>query len=279
MRKNSLFAALLAAGILLLVSGCGGQETASSAPASTTQTTSATEAPLVPLDVYKAAQEKYEGQKTISYSFDMKMSVSASGITMDIGSSGKIGTIVADADSEMAADMTMNMLGQEIKANSYYKNGVLYTQALGMKIKQPLPFDEAVDEIGAPTMEYTPDDIKDIKAVRKDDTIVLTFTVSADTALATMSEDMLASAGIDETAMDSVEITDVQVEYVVDKDGEFISCKTVFSMSATAEEQKTTISYDFAITDIQYGADVKITPPADLDAYVEADDIGGDQAL
>lgn len=217
-------------------------------------------------DIYKAAYEKFDTAKGVTMNMGMDMKIGGEGMELTIKTTGPV---EMNRPSEDVLDMkiaqNMETFGQSIDMTIYYKDGYLYTDVAGQKIKQKLSAEEAMKQANYSDM-FPEEAIKDQSVKDVEGGVELSFVVDG-SALKDMIAGELAELG---TSEDGANFKDANVVTVISKDGDLISQSIKMDFSMNIEGTDTEASIDVSISDIKIG-DVKIDFPDDLDSYTESD--------
>ncbi|MDC7291528.1 hypothetical protein NXH76_27495 [Blautia schinkii] len=245
-------AALVCAG-LLTAAGCGKKD---------------------PFTVYEEAAVKTSELKSIASTAKLNMKLSAQGQSIEIGMDMDMKILNPNGD-DMQADiaMDMDMLGQNISMNSYYKDGYYYTATGDSKVKYIMDIKEMQEQIAANSVQtgLKKEDFKEISMEKKDKDSLITFTINGETmsnvvdsAMGALS-DMLAGSDME------MKIGDIPGTATVNKDN-YISAMTMkMPLTMTISGQEMTMDLDMDITYTDPGKDVTVEFPDDLDTYEEID--------
>jgi hypothetical protein len=229
------------------------------------------EQPAAAADIYAEylAAEKVI-QEAGSYEIDMDgtISITVEDEVTETEISGAIKMIShSDTDIEVSGVTTTTVAGQEVTANIYYKDGFIYTEVAGEKIKMATPIDEALKLAQAGGNLAVGEDV--IKGQSKDASgKVLTFTFDG-AKMSDITNGLIGSMGAAMPATGEYTISDIVCTATLDDTGALKSTRMVFSMEATVEDVSIDANYDVMTTYSQIG-NVTITPPTDLSSYKEA---------
>lgn len=249
---NLLTAALVCAG-LLTFAGCGEKD---------------------PYTVYEEASAKTSALKSLAAAADMNMKLTAEGQSMEIGIDTDMKILNPDTE-DMQADIAMNvdMLGQTLTLNSYYKDGYYYTASDASKIKYPMDIKEMQKQLTANSIQtgLKKEDFKEITMEKKDKDYLLTFTIKGETmssmvdsALGALS-DMIASNNMD------MKIGDIPGTATVNKDNYITAMTMKLPLTLTMAGQEMTMDMDMDMSYSDPGKEITLEFPDDLDTYEEVD--------
>ena len=135
------------------------------------------------VEAYLAAQEKTSTLDSMDAQADIKMSMTMEGVTIDTNMDMNMKTRGAQTGKlEFVADGSMTMLGSEIPFQMFYTDNMYYMDMMGMKMKQEMPLDEALDQV-ASNLETVDMDLammKDMAMTTEDGNTVLTYGINTD---------------------------------------------------------------------------------------------------
>ena len=135
------------------------------------------------LEAYLAAQEKTNTLDSMDAQADMKMSMTMEGVSIDTNMDMNMKVRGAQTRNlEFVADGSMTMLGSDIPFQMFYTDNMYYMDMMGMKMKQEMPLDEALDQV-ASNLESVDMDLammKDMAMTTEDGNTVLTYGINTD---------------------------------------------------------------------------------------------------
>ncbi|MDR2089438.1 MAG: copper amine oxidase N-terminal domain-containing protein [Clostridiales Family XIII bacterium] len=213
---------------------------------------------------YEAAAKALEAAGSYASDLNGNVSMTTGAEKMETKMSGEIKVVNhSDTDIELAAKTTAVVSGIKSEVNTYYRNGFLYMEVAGEKLKLEMPIEQALKQARQdPGLQFA---ASAVKAQSVDgNTIKLTFDGSklADTANAVLDGvDALGAAGASYDKMSDVECT-----VTLDDKGALKSIRTLFSTDLTVGDTKVSAAYDLTTDYTQIGG-VSITAPADLASY------------
>ena len=299
MRMKPWIALLLTAAMVLSLTACGAiiprnQPDSSNSPASS-EPPITTAAP-VPLDILKTAWEKWD-MDTGDMDIQAKLSQSSQGVTVDIGLGGNVKVMSEQGSNQCLADLVITAMGENISVSLYMDDSYTYVNMLGMKIKSALEDsddqDGLLDKLDGMTLSELGEMDKyllDSSAEEKDGRQLLSFTISGSGLTEEMGD--LLAGGLEEFGVslpsdildsDSMhtEISDILLKTEINPEGllDKITLDTAVVMtgntssSLNLESQievviKTALDIEMKFNNP--GQTVVITPPDDLDTYVDA---------
>ena len=135
------------------------------------------------LEAYLAAQEKTNTLDSMDAQADMKMSMTMEGVSIDTNMDMNMKVRGAQTGNlEFVADGSMTMLGSDIPFQMFYTDNMYYMDMMGMKMKQEMPLDEALDQV-ASNLESVDMDLammNDMAMTTEDGNTVLTYGINTD---------------------------------------------------------------------------------------------------
>ena len=128
-------------------------------------------------------QEKTNTLDSMDAQADMKMSMTMEGVSIDTNMDMNMKVRGAQTGNlEFVADGSMTMLGSDIPFQMFYTDNMYYMDMMGMKMKQEMPLDEALDQV-ASNLESVDMDLammKDMAMTTEDGNTVLTYGINTD---------------------------------------------------------------------------------------------------
>ncbi|MDR2296055.1 MAG: copper amine oxidase N-terminal domain-containing protein, partial [Clostridiales Family XIII bacterium] len=215
---------------------------------------------------YRAAADAIEAADSYEASISGDTIITADGKKTEMTLAGSIKLIKhSDTDVEFISETTATVAGTEVAANVYYKDGILYTEAGGEKIKMALPLEAALAKAQTSGVEIEEEAIK----TQSMDGDTITFTLDggklselANAALSGLKE-FLPTSG-------SYAFGDAVCTTTLDAEGALKDIRIAFSLDLTIEDAITTLSYDLTTSYTRVGG-VSITAPTDLSSYKDLD--------
>lgn len=202
---------------------------------------------------YMEATEKNKELDSLDASVKAAMSMEADGESVDMEMELSMKMRGAKSgDLEYVMDGSMSMLGMEMPVSSFYTDGYLYTETMGMKIKQETTVYDALESVND-TMDISGRELFMITNMQMqtdgDDTII---TYSMDTTQFNAFLDEMMGMGafteLDDSDYEvSYEIKQADGEVVIDKNG-YYTREHVFmdmGMTVTDKESKESESMGF----------------------------------
>lgn len=222
-------------------------------------------------DYYLQVSEKMNSAKSLEMNLDAKVKIEVEGETIDMLMSGTTKQVMnSETDMEMEMDLEINMMGQAMSTKSYFKDGYMYMDSFGMKIKTPMDMEEAAAQANImEDVKFAKEAVKDSKVEKTDDAVNVTFTIDGKVMqdmVETMMQSMLGSLGGEEA---KIEIGDMTISYVISGDGVPKNMKIIYPMSLEVEGETMKMDYDMDMEIVSVDSIEKIDFPADLDSYQE----------
>lgn len=262
----------------------------------TSETPSTTAAPL-PLDILKAASEKWDTATGMDAQMKLDISQSSQGVTVDIGAEGNLKLAIIQSKPQMQMDFAMTALGETAIFSVYLDSEYVYINTPGMKIKTPIeqeasgenPFD-ALNKMESADLAEIEKYLLNPSVKEEDGCQIVTFTISGDHlngATKDQLDNSLGDFGItlpdngEDSGHTETTFSDIHFTCVINADGylDTINMDMTMTMeidgtsplnpeSTTEITSTTTLSMEIKANNP--GKEVIITPPADLDTYIEA---------
>jgi len=194
---------------------------------------------------YKAAQAKNAELDSIDADVNAYMSMDADGqvvdMSMDVSMKMKG---VKSGNMEFIMEGNMDMLGTEMPFSTFYTDGYMYTDVLGMKVKQAMPIYDAM-ETATGTMNMVEVDesmLTDMQMRMDGEDTVITYSLDAGKITSFVNE-MMGMEAFNELADSgfkvSYDITRADGEAVIDKNGYYTREVVYLNMNMTMTETET----------------------------------------
>lgn len=206
---------------------------------------------------YMAAQEKNAALDSIDtdvYGY-ISMGTDEETVDMTLDVSLQMKGVNSD-DIEFVMDGTIDMMGMELPFSSFYTDGYVYTDTLGMKVKQATPVYDAIQSANS-TLEMADiqtDMITDMQMQQDGEDTIITY--SLDTSkMTSFLNDMMGMdifAELDDYGYEiSYEIGRADGEAVINKDGYYARETAFLNMDMSMKELESgeteTISYEMYV--------------------------------
>lgn len=226
-----------------------------------------------PYELYINAAKKLDKPDAVSMNMNMKTAATIGEESYDSTIDGTIAMIYSDdrKSVDMSMDLKTSTDGEETTMLAYYKDGYLYSELMGMKLKMETPMNEAMVGIDESQVAiFAEDAIIDKKLEKISGGTKVTFVVKGDSLkdLAQDSLDSLAEYDAD------VNYEDAIISAVVDKKGNITSYDADLKYTVTSEDMTGNFTVKMNLSNI-VTQDVKIEFPDDLDSYIDMSQYAG----
>lgn len=196
------------------------------------------------VEAYLEAAEKNNALDSIDTDVKAIMSVEAEGESMDMNMDVTMKMRgVKSGNLEYVMDGSMDMLGMEIPISSFYTDGYLYTDSMGMKIKQKTSVYDAIESANS-TMEMADVDlsmITDMQMHMEGEDAVITYSVDREQINAMLDKimGMAAFTELEDSGIEmSYDIASADGEIVIDKNGYYTRQHMYMDMGVTITEKE-----------------------------------------
>ena len=221
---------------------------------------------------YVAACAGFEQATGVDMDMTGTMDVTALGaesVAMEISS--EIKTLVTDTDVQMEGISTVKAGEEQTETviKQWIKDGVMYMEAEGQKIKMPMDFSDLLAAVQQQTSSVTLANdglyqIDSITAAESDEGT--TYTIVLNGAVNRLLTQMLGQMGdFGEAGLDGMKFDAVSMSVLIDKEGTLktIGMQFAMTMDMTVEGEATSIAYEYDMdcTINALGDDVVITFP------------------
>jgi hypothetical protein len=218
---------------------------------------------------YVEASAAIEAAGSYAAAINGSMTVTMGEARIEAAMSGSAKLVInGDTDFELEANTVVSVADEEdMTSNVYYKDGFMYMEAAGEKIKMAVPIDEALKLARTGNFDF---DESAIKAQTVTDS-GYSFTLDG-AKLTNLAETALSSLGSASAAIEAnYKFDDVECAITLGDDGALKSVNMVFACEVAPEDpdaEAMALDYNITMEYTQVGG-VKITPPADLSSYEE----------
>ena len=184
---------------------------------------------------YLRALEKNNTLDAMDVDSSYEMAMEVEGITMTVGMNQNLQMSgVRSGDMKYVASGTMTMFGAEFPTTVFYTDGYYYMDMLGMKVKQPMNLDEALESAKSNMSGVEVDMalMRNMKLTQNGENYVISY----DTDNAFLNHLMAETMGVEENA-DSVSsyiIHDYNGSITLSKDGYIKEQKLYMDMDVTS---------------------------------------------
>jgi hypothetical protein len=226
-----------------------------------------------PYELYINAAKKLDKPDAVSMNMNMKTAATIGEESYDSTIDGTIAMIYSDdrKSVDMSMDLKTSTDGEETTMLAYYKDGYLYSELMGMKLKMETPMDEAVGSFsGSQVQIFSADAVIDKKLEKVKGGTKVTIKVKGD-ALKELAADSLSDLGDTDT---EITYQDATISAVIDKKGNLIAYDVDMSFDVVAEDNSGSFKVKASLSDIVID-NVKIDFPDDLDEYQDFSDFAG----
>ena len=225
-------------------------------------------------EYYTNAQKAMTASKGYTMDMKMEMKMSLAGQSMDIPIESKV---IYSQKSEKQIEMKMtqktSVMGQTMDSTVYYKDGFVYTETAGQKVKMATPMESLINGVSSPEIEK--DAIKDssVEKVSGGTKIKLTIDGKSLDSMVNQVLQSMAAAGASE---DSMSFGDAKFSGVVDSDGMLSEMSMEMTYAIEIEGEKSEGNIKLTMKNIKFG-DQTVDFPKDLDTYQDMSeaDTGG----
>ena len=224
-----------------------------------------------PKATYQAALEKNAALTELDVQMDMDIESETNGISVPVTSSVGIKANLSDKENPMfAMTMNMDMGGISFDIPIYYKDGYMYMEVLGQKMKQQTDMAEAMKSFGTQDTQalsaFTDDMISSAAfAEGNENQIILTLNSNA---LSSLSE-MMFSNSQEAVPMDDMTIKTLTATIDI-KDGYIVKQVVNLEGTVTTEGQESSVKCLVTSTINNPGQSVTIDFP-DFSDFVEVE--------
>jgi hypothetical protein len=212
---------------------------------------------------FAAAYEELNDSKQQSMNMDLQINMDIAGTESEMAIKGPVKVITGDS-MQLESSLQTKMYGMDIEMNMWFKDGYMYIESMGQKMKQPMDEETALASSNASVTTFEEKYLKNTTKKSITGGTEYTFEVEG-AALKALAGDTAGSSGID-LESDSIKWGDATVKVVLDKAGKIVSQEIVLSFEMEESDQTSKVDMTMKISDIKTSG-VTIDYPADLDTY------------
>jgi hypothetical protein len=223
-------------------------------------------------DIYMNALEKLNKAESVLYKGKMNMEV-AGDECFSLKADFEVSQVTrSESDMDLKMVMSIDMYGMKLKTTSYFKDGFLYTETMGHKMKMEMPLEEAISQqlsmkpIEFPATAIKNETVKDTKDGGKK----ISFKLDGSAVDDLMDMLDLDGLGISDDGSMDMKFNDFELSVTVDNNGDFKTLKMDFAIDINANGEAMNIIYNITMNIVQIGG-VTVNFPADLDTYEHFD--------
>ena len=221
---------------------------------------------VIAYDVYTKAAAAMENVKSLAADTNMTITMNMDGQDVEIVMSGFIKAVtISETEVEMHMDMNTTVMGQDIKLNAYYKDGIYYMDSEGQKFSMEMPLDQIQRQANVEALSFPDTAIKNQQITKVEGGNELSFTLDG----AALTDAIAAQMG-DLSAMlgEGADMALGDIDYVVFIDGQGNLKNTKMSFSMDMNMLGATMPFS-AIINMEYVQinNVTIDFPDDLSSY------------
>ena len=205
----------------------------------------------------------------------IKMTMGAEGQTMDVNMTMDIkATYITSENMVMSMTGKMSMLGQEMPVTAYYKEGVYYTETMGMKTKMETPLAEAQQMLSQNSAfsEIPADAFKSLDMKSVDDGYELTY-VADGSKISELASSLMGSMGQETLPTEDMTINDISGTMTVNKDYVVTAQTMKLDMVMNVEGSEMTAVMEIDMKSNSTGDAVTVELPEDLDSYQDMSEL------
>jgi hypothetical protein len=226
-------------------------------------------------ELWEAANESRKASDSLSFELDSQMTLKNESSAEEFGMSmsGPIKVVSqSNSDAQMALDLRITALGQDLSMRAWYKDGYYYYSLLGAKLKQAMSVQDALAQNNMEFLSFSESAIRDqTLTITPDGSKKLSFVLDG-TQMNKLIERALSSGSALSSVLGlgslDVKMSDITVSAVIEPTGDLTECTYGFDAEFPADTAWTAAQCRVAMTHIRYD-DVTIIFPDDLDSYRE----------
>ena len=237
-----------------------------------------------PTEILQSAMSKTQSLESVEYNMEASVDTEASGMRIGFDVDMNLKAVNDKENPAMAYTMSTALMGQDLNIDIIYKDGTLYSDSMGYKIKSTMDYDEFMEESSEifELTEFNSEDIKDLVDLEMKmdgDNVIFFFTADEETAKSLLDSIMKAmDMQSDDDAQQEINLKSLSGEYTVNKDGYLIGQKIDLSCEVTQDDVTSSPDVTMNLSLVNPGQAVEITVE-DPDSYQDASDSSIDSGL
>ena len=225
-------------------------------------------------EVYKSAMEKTNALQDTDMTMNMDMNMAVGGEELTISSDIALKAAgLTTEEMQMNMSMGMELMGQAVDMNMYYKDGYFYTEMAGQKAKQASDVEAAVDQVEDSTAMggIGAEAMKELEMEAKDNGEYEISFVADGSKLTDYVDSVMGQLSdvLGPDADANMTVGDVTGTALVNKDGYIAQESMTMVMTMTVEGQEITLTLNMDAVYNNPGQAVTVEFP-DLSDFVEA---------
>lgn len=191
------------------------------------------------LEVYTAAQAKNNELDSLDVNTEYEILMDMDGNAMDMGMELNMKMRGARSGKlEYVADGNMTMFGSEMPVQMFYTDGCYYMDMMGMKIKQAMPMDEALEAANSnmESVDVNSSMMKNLSMRTEGENTVLTYDVNSRYLNSFLEEAMGTMPTEEDGFRISYNVKEASGEIVIDRNGYYTKQTMVMDMDVEITE-------------------------------------------
>ncbi len=236
-----------------------------------------------PTEILQNAMSKTQSLESVEYNLEASLDTESGGMRIGFDVDINLKAVNDKENPAMAYTMSTALMGQDINIDIIYKDGTLYSDSMGYKIKSTMDYDEFMEESSEifELTEFNSEDIKDLVDLEMKmdgDNVIFFFTADEETAKSLLDSIMKAMDMQSDDAQQEINLKSLSGEYTVNKDGYLIGQKIDLSCEVTQDDVTSSADVTMNLSLVNPGQAVEITVE-DPDSYQDASDSSIDSGL
>ena len=237
-----------------------------------------------PTEILQNAMSKTQSLESVEYTVEASADMESGGMRIGFDVDMNLKAVNDKENPAMAYTVSTAFMGQDLNIDIIYKDGTLYSDSMGYKIKTTMDYDEFMAESSQifELTEFNSEDIKDLVDLEMKmdgDNVIFFFTADEETAKSLLDSIMKAmDMQSDDGAQQEINLKSLSGEYTVNKDGYLIGQKIDLSCEVTQDDVTSSTDVSMNLSLVNPGQTVEITVE-DPDSYQDASDSSIDSGL
>jgi hypothetical protein len=215
---------------------------------------------LTPFEIYKGIMDAVAAMESYVTVIDMDLTVEIAGVSMSMSVEAEQGYLATDAGFDYYLLSTTAGMGVEDKTNMWYRDGMVYIESAGDKVKTAMNEEDFITRFSIPEPHqrlFTYEDAVTKQAFDEEEgKTVLCFTVDAQKSLEISAGDASSFMPMDIGDLDLSALDDIEMRAVLDAEGwmERLDLFYDFNYAESGVEAEATVVLTTAIYEPEEGS-------------------------
>ncbi|MDR2486592.1 MAG: hypothetical protein LBD12_01370, partial [Clostridiales Family XIII bacterium] len=192
--------------------------------------------------LYKDVAAKMEGADSVAMDYEMDIAMDFMGQSVEMKGTGDIVVVrnsATDVQMKMGMAMQAEALGeQEITTSTYFKDGIMYMDAMGQKIQLATDVKDALNQSNAELLEFEENAVLEASSEKTAEGTLVKMAIDGK-AVEALMQDRLQNMTGGLSGGGTVSIGTINLELLVDKDNNILSYRMLMDMNTPTGAEET----------------------------------------